>query len=139
MYQQYLPVSNEQMTEINNYFSLLEKAIDNKEDVRREEFPPIDPTVDGFREYKYHSSAKFKELASQHQQLNDRQSLDVLPGISEKVSTTPSESSNIQNMERFSISSQTDATILDSKQRFEDDKHFSGELESKCIGKLSNE
>lgn len=139
MYQQYLPVSNEQMTKINNYFSLLEKAIDNKEDVRREEFPPIDPAIDGNREYKYHSSAKFKELASEYKQFPDRQDMDLLPSVSKEIPTTSSEPSDISNLECISISTKKSTDLSDNQQRPDDNQHMCGQLESKCTGKLPNE
>lgn len=104
LFENSLPISKEKMEDVQNYFSLLEKAIYTNEDVRREEFPPIDPDIAGSREYKYHSAAAFKEHASKSRLLDNGQNVDSLKCVSEEISATQGQSTTAQDLECVSIS-----------------------------------
>lgn len=94
LYFENLPIGPETKA-LKKYFTLLEKAIDNKEHVVRESFPPDDPAICGERVYKYHSAAAFKEQALRHQQITDGQSVGhseskqaIVPSTEDKRTTT---------------------------------------------------
>jgi len=72
LFEHHLPLG-EDKKQIEEYFSRLQQAIVNKEEIKNEQFPDDDDT----NEYKYHSASLFKERASRFRHQSDAQDVGI--------------------------------------------------------------